>query len=58
MIKSYRIIQEDLQDWRVIFFEDGVKVSTSLFASEEEALMAGGYFLQDYSGCLPYGEEW
>lgn len=56
-MKSYRLIQENLEEWRVIFFEDEQPLSSSIYASEDEAVMAGQYYLLEYTGVLPWYED-
>ena len=56
MSKNYRIVQENIDEWRVIFYEDNEVVDTSLYATLDEAMMAGQYYLSEYTGVLPWDE--
>jgi hypothetical protein len=54
--KNYRVIQEAIDEWRVLFYEDNEEVDSSLYATIEEAMMAGQHYISEYTGVLPWDE--
>ena len=56
MSKDFLLELIDHDTWQVTFYENGEEISKSLFASQEEATIAGQAFLNDYDNFLPCDE--
>lgn len=56
-MRNYRLVQDKVDEWRIIFFEDEQPIASSIYGNEEEAIMAGQYYLLEYTGILPWNED-